>query len=84
MKCQPLKHAALPSPTQPLGLGLPSPAVRERVPSGARRARVFQLSAAGALLFTLLPLALAGCGRRGLPEAPPDEPNTFPRSYPSE
>ncbi|HYZ41867.1 MAG TPA: DNA polymerase Y family protein [Stellaceae bacterium] len=33
---------ALPSPTQPCGLGPPSPAMRERVPSAARRVRVQQ------------------------------------------
>ena len=30
----------IPSPTQPCGLGPPSPALRERGPSGARRVRV--------------------------------------------
>ena len=39
--------ATLPSPTQPSGLGPPSPALRERVPtpgsqSGGRRVRVLQ------------------------------------------
>jgi predicted small lipoprotein YifL len=28
-------------------------------------------------------LALAGCGKKGAPQPPPDEPNTFPRSYPN-
>ena len=32
----------------------------------------------------LLSLALTGCGKRGVPEPPPDVPNTFPRPYPSE
>lgn len=37
-----------------------------------------------ALLALLISLALAGCGKRGPPEPPPDVPNTFPRAYPSE
>ncbi len=69
----------LPSPTQPCGLGSPSPAVRERVPSAARRVRV--LAAIALCLFTA---ALAGCGKRNAPTAPPDEPDTYPRPYPSE
>ena len=32
----------------------------------------------------LLSLALTGCGKKGPPEPPPGEPNTFPRPYPSE
>jgi predicted small lipoprotein YifL len=27
---------------------------------------------------------LAGCGKKGLPQPPPDEPNTYPRAYPHE
>jgi len=51
-----------PSPTQPCGLGPPSPALRERVPSAARRVRVRRsgLLAAGlasALSTTAPPLA---------------------------
>jgi predicted small lipoprotein YifL len=38
--------------------------------------------------LALLPLAfslvLAGCGKKGPPEAPPGEPATYPRPYPSE
>jgi hypothetical protein len=34
--------------------------------------------------FFVLPLALAGCGKRGPPEPPPGEPVTYPRPYPSE
>ena len=29
-------------------------------------------------------LALAACGKKGIPQPPPDEPNTYPRTYPSE
>ena len=36
------------------------------------------------LIPLLLSLALAGCGKRNAPEAPPDVPNTYPRPYPSE
>jgi hypothetical protein len=34
--------------------------------------------------FLMLPLGLAGCGKRGPPEPPPGEPVTYPRNYPSE
>jgi predicted small lipoprotein YifL len=29
-------------------------------------------------------LALAGCGKKGPPVAPPGEPDTYPRVYPNE
>ena len=32
----------------------------------------------------LVVLALAGCGKKGAPTAPPGEPDTFPRTYPRE
>ena len=35
------------------------------------------------LILFLVVLALAGCGKKGAPQPPPDEPNTFPRTYPS-
>jgi predicted small lipoprotein YifL len=38
---------------------------------------------ATALVLLLLVLALAGCGKRGSPQPPADEPNTYPRTYPS-
>jgi predicted small lipoprotein YifL len=37
-----------------------------------------------ALLVLFFSLALTGCGKKGPPAPPPDEPVTFPRSYPSE
>jgi predicted small lipoprotein YifL len=42
------------------------------------------LGAGMAVVVVALALALAGCGKRGVPEPPPDVPNTFPRAYPSE
>ncbi len=36
-----------------------------------------------ALLLSLL-LPLAACGKKGPLEPPPGEPNTYPRTYPSE
>jgi predicted small lipoprotein YifL len=32
----------------------------------------------------LIAVALAGCGKKGDPQPPPDVPNTYPRTYPSE
>jgi predicted small lipoprotein YifL len=37
-----------------------------------------------ALTVLLIALALAGCGKKGNPQPPPDVPNTYPRTYPSE
>ncbi len=65
-----------PSPTEPCGLGPPSPALRERMPRAARRVRV-----ASCLLF--VSLAVAGCGKKNPPQPPPGVPNTYPRTYPS-
>ena len=36
-----------------------------------------------ALILLLVAVALAGCGKKGMPQPPPDEPNTYPRTYPS-
>jgi hypothetical protein len=36
-----------------------------------------------AAILLIVVLALAGCGRKGAPQPPPDEPNTYPRTYPS-
>jgi predicted small lipoprotein YifL len=35
------------------------------------------------LVLLLIAVALAGCGKKGAPQPPSDEPNTFPRSYPN-
>jgi hypothetical protein len=35
------------------------------------------------LLLVFVALALAACGKKGMPQPPPDEPNTYPRVYPS-
>jgi hypothetical protein len=35
-------------------------------------------------LILALSVALAGCGKRNAPTAPPDVPDTYPRPYPSE
>jgi len=36
------------------------------------------------LIAVIVVLMLAGCGKKGTPHPPPDEPNTYPRVYPSE
>ena len=36
------------------------------------------------LILLLVALAVAGCGKKGNPQPPADEPNTYPRTYPSE
>jgi hypothetical protein len=40
-------------------------------------------SSAIAVILLLSCLMLVGCGKKNAPSAPPDEPNTYPRSYPS-
>ncbi len=33
-------------------------------------------------ILLLVALTLAGCGKKGMPQPPPGEPNTYPRTYP--
>jgi hypothetical protein len=49
------------------------------------RSEAILLNRRGGLLLLLLVVgvALAGCGKKGAPQPPPDEPNTFPRAYPN-
>ena len=64
---------------------IPSP--RPRAEGGARDSGKVRGNPAlrfGVLIFLSVSLALAGCGKRNAPTAPPDEPNTYPRPYPSE
>jgi predicted small lipoprotein YifL len=35
------------------------------------------------LILLIVVLGLAGCGKKGTPQPPPDQPNTYPRTYPS-
>jgi predicted small lipoprotein YifL len=37
-----------------------------------------------ALTVLLIALALAGCGKMGNPQPPPDVPNSYTRTYPRE
>jgi len=39
---------------------------------------------ARALMIVLVATLLVGCGKKNAPLPPPDEPNTYPRPYPSE
>ncbi len=42
-------------------------------------------SAAARIVLALMVAAmLAGCGKKGNPSPPTDEPSTYPRTYPSE
>jgi hypothetical protein len=43
-----------------------------------------RLPTAIALCALVFSVALAACGKRNVPIPPPDEPNTYPRPYPSE
>jgi len=58
----------------------------EERPIGARlEGRTVPVRAAigRVMILLVVALALAGCGKKGAPQPPPDEPNTFPRVYPS-
>ncbi len=36
------------------------------------------------LAIALIALALAACGKKGPPQPPPGEPNTYPQNYPKQ
>ena len=62
---------------------LPHP---EEPPAGARlkgRAVPVRVVVGRLLILLVVALALAGCGKKGAPQPPSDEPNTYPRVYPS-
>jgi hypothetical protein len=62
----------------------------EEHPKGASRstqdgdAVSFGSGLARLMVVLLIALALVGCGKKGGLQPPPDEPNTYPRSYPRE
>ena len=35
-------------------------------------------------MFLVITLALAGCGKKGVPNPPPGVPNTYPQNYPAQ
>jgi hypothetical protein len=37
-----------------------------------------------AVAVLIIATVLSGCGKKNAPVPPPDQPNTFPRAYPSE
>lgn len=45
----------------------------------ARRAQI-----AGLVLMLMVAAMLVGCGKKGNPEAPAGEPNTYPQAYPKQ
>ena len=58
--------------------------VLRRLRSGRFERRTIASLACNLALVLSMALALAGCGKKGAPIAPPGEPDTFPRVYPSE
>jgi hypothetical protein len=59
-----------------------------RVPDGEERVTVYRTrSCRVAVYLTLvlgLTVTLAACGKKGAPQPPSGEPNTYPKVYPSE
>lgn len=48
-------------------------------PASVRRSKAAQI-----VLVLMVAALLAGCGKKGNPSPPADEPNTFPRTYPKQ
>ena len=42
-----------------------------------------KLRVAPVLVLLVVALGLAACAKKGAPQPPADEPNTYPRTYPS-
>jgi hypothetical protein len=59
---------------------LPDPR-RRAARTGALRSR---RGLAAALVVLAIGLPLAACGKKGAPQPPPGEPDTYPRVYPRE
>jgi predicted small lipoprotein YifL len=71
------------SPTSPTGFAPDFDFLREfSRKTGNLRLRRPYFAAVMALFILVLPQA--GCGKKGPPQPPPDQPNTYPRPYPSE
>ena len=47
--------------------------------ASARRAQI-----AGLVLMLTVAAVLAGCGKKGNPDPPPGQPNTYPQGYPKQ
>jgi len=76
-----MTRSAAPHLTLPLARVPPSPPPRGGEGRGeVGHARRLVLLAA----LLLLALPLAACGKKGAPQPPADEPNTYPRTYPRE
>jgi hypothetical protein len=46
--------------------------------------RCFPAAAARIVVVLMVTVLLVGCGKKGDPSPPTDQPRTYPRSYPSE
>jgi len=60
------------------------PVILRRPQSGRLEGRTITRHCLSLVLALTIACALAGCGKKGAPVAPPGEPDTFPRVYPSE